>query len=344
MARCRFLVALLLLPLSAAAVAAPRYFADPYMVFRPPAEPVEGARPNMRYVKQLRLEDCPPGRGYVLGTSRATGYDVEALESAYGFPFYNLTVPTETWRGLAFRARYLMAQCDPALLWIALDPLTFRVRPYEADYLRLEPPVMTGRSELLFRLDYLRAPMGAALRPPPRAERIRYDPETGHWSIPRAERMRERGRALEERGRCGARRLIRHAGRYRGQVEVMTALRAGAEAAGTPVVWAVNPLSATFLNRIEEAFYRDWTRTMLETTGELLMLGGYNAFTTDGLNYWEHSHFRIGPGGRVAVNALAHRNDRLLGVWTVDAAGALDERLAASFRAHRSVCGEATPS
>jgi len=348
MTRLRFTLALALIPLAAALIAAPRFVVDPYGVFRQPEQVVEGFRPNLRFIKHVALSrSCEPGWGYVLGTSRATGYDVAAMERIYGVPFFNYTVPTESWRGLQMRADWLIANCQPAILVMTIDPLTRRMDIYADDYLRLEPPELTGANALGYRLDYLRVPMSAVLRPTVRDDRFAYDPETGHWSIPEVELSRSRGNPLDERNRCAPRRMQtypkqQHSGQIRVLEQIASAAEA-AEAAETPIVWVVNPLSATFLNRFSAEYYRDWTLDFLSAAGELVMLGGYNAYTTNGLNYWEPSHFRIAPTGPFYAQALESRNERLVGVWTAANASRLGPLITESFDEHRRACRRPGP-
>ena len=341
----RFLLCLLIIPAAALAVAAPRYVADPYGVFNPPEGVISGNRPNLRFIKHLKLsQSCRAGEGYVLGTSRATGYDVETLEDIYGFPFFNYTVPTENWAGMEFRARWLMEHCDPGLVVLTLDPLTFRVESYTDDYLRLDPPEMTGRNPLLYRLDYLRTPMSSILRlESSRDDRFQYDADTGHWSIPASEHARAAGRGLDEKGRCGARRLRGDkAPRFRPQIESMEAIKDTARQTGTDLLWAVTPLSSTYQNRFDIEFYRGWALQMLGVTEEFLFLAGYNPFTTDGTAYWEYSHFRYTAAGPFIRESLKHRDTALNGVWTQGAAEDFAAALTANYAAHRARCAKKT--
>lgn len=341
MGRLRFLIALLVLPLSAAAIVAPRYIADPYGVFHG-AEETTSKRINLRVAKQRWLsKHCGEYEGYIFGNSRATGYETRMLSEVYGVDFYNMTVPTESWRGIQARTDWLIDHCDPKIFVVTLDPGATRFPFFTRDYARLEPPALSGRPAIRFYADYLRAPLSKAVNDAGTAPRgYVYEPATGHWRYPEAEAARNAGEeAFPWRGCSNQASRPYRARHYRSQDRIMRWIQRRAINADIDLVWVVHPLGAPILNQQGKEVYLKWTDAMLARTEELVFLGGYHEFAEDPLNYWDDSHFRPSATAdlyRQAIEGPVSRN--MVGVWTPERRNALRAKINRSYAAHIAAC------
>lgn len=337
----RFLIAAALVPLAVMAVVAPRYIIDPYGVFHPP-QTETAKHVNLRYVKQRWLDDhCGDYGGFVFGNSRANGYETAALEEIYGTQFFNMTVPTESWRGIKVRAEWILDHCAPEIFVVPLGPGATRYPFFTEDYARIEPARFTGSSEWRLRADYLRAPMPAVLNNEKAGGRgYSYDPATGHWRYPLSEESRASGRRIPSIEECPLEGQVRNytPRRYVNQYRVMADLEERAAARGVKIVWIVNPLSAAILRRQGAQLYVDWVDAILKQTGEIVFLGGYNAFTTNSLNYWDNSHFRPSMTGDFLKEAMKSRNDAMNGVWTADHSEELRRALSRNLAERSAKC------
>lgn len=93
---------------------------DPFKVFGIFDFNTRNWEPNTRYLKIEYLKKHE-FRGFILGTSRVNGYDVEVATQLTGVPFYNLNADSETPYGMYHKLQWLFGRQAVSQIILGLD-------------------------------------------------------------------------------------------------------------------------------------------------------------------------------------------------------------------------------
>ncbi|HYM29833.1 MAG TPA: hypothetical protein VEU47_00950 [Candidatus Cybelea sp.] len=284
---------------------------DPYDVFGISHFNRRNFEPNTRYLKSEYLRQHPKFDGYIFGSSRSNGYNVETARRLAGGTFYNFGVSAETMAGIESRLAFVFARGRPRILIVALDyDYEFRdARTYD-DLLRTEPPAVTGRSRAEFYGKYL----GFSLKSVRRAIRANlqepdtyysFDVTTGQISNPALDR--DLAAAAPERARLfvpqpGVATVV---GADSPAYDSLRRVVAAVTSHGSRLICLVNPLNHYQLASFQRENYLDWLRRTTSICGELWDFSRPGPVTANDANYYDTSHFVRRIGDQVLERVFA---------------------------------------
>ena len=277
---------------------------DPFKVFGIFDFNTRNWEPNTRYLKIEYLKKHE-FRGFILGTSRVNGYDVEAATQLTGVPFYNLTADSETPYGMYHKIQWLFERQAVSQIILALDFDEFDqpLKRGEMDLPSQEHPEISKTSRFLFYWKYLWVHprhhviniYGNILK---KDTWYKYDPATGHYRFPLFDQMMAKSpeKYIEERfqanTRGGTNRIRPNPAHFLYLRKVIDLARDH----GVDVKVFINPTNHRKFRRFDTRAYTEWLADVVHIAGQVWDFSGLNSVTTNDRLYYEESHFifRVG--------------------------------------------------
>lgn len=276
---------------------------DPYRVFGITGWNSKNFMPNTRYL-QIEALKTRQAEAFILGTSRVNYYAVEDFQRITGLKAYNITTPGSTLRETRMQLEWLLRHQKPKMILLGLDyDIQFLVPPLTTDYLnKWMHPETTGMPLWRFRLEYLRFDVESTLLALKRnfEWKITYlfDPETGHYSLPKRDEDIQKDWAAYEASQfhpMPPKPQKADAAHDEDLRQIVALLKKH----DVPVRFVINPLHHMTLASFDREDFEAWKKRVQTICGEVHDFSADPTVTGQNRLFYEPVHFNAEAGRRV---------------------------------------------